>query len=103
MIARVWRGLAPTPGDAEAYWRHLSGSVLPALPEIRGYRGAQVLRRESGGAAEFVVTTYWDSLEAIHAFAGDDAERAVVEPAARAVLAEFDERARHYTVLQTHP
>ena len=40
-----------------------------------------------------------DSMEAIRKFAGDDPERAVVEPAARAVLLAFDERVRHYEVL----
>jgi len=33
-------------------------------------------------------------------FAGPDPERAVVEPEARAVLREFDERVSHYEVVQ---
>jgi hypothetical protein len=34
-------------------------------------------------------------MDAIRAFTGDDIEAAVVEPAARAVLADFDSRVRH--------
>jgi hypothetical protein len=42
-------------------------------------------------------------MEAIRAFAGDEPERAVVEPGARAVLAFFDSTVRHYEVLAAPP
>ena len=42
--------------------------------------------------------TLWDSMDAIRRFAGEDAEHAVVEPEARAVLAEYDDFVRHYEV-----
>ena len=51
-----------------------------------------------GGRTEFLALTLWDSLDSIRTFAGDDPETAVVEPEARAVLAEFDDFARHYEV-----
>lgn len=40
----------------------------------------------------------WDSMAAIGRFAGAEPERAVVEPEARAVLAEYDDFVRHYEV-----
>ena len=98
MIARIWRGSAKG-GNAEAYRRHVTETVFPALPTIAGHRGAYLLRRESAEGTEFLAVTLWESLAAIRAFAGEDAERAVVEPAARAVLADFDEFARHYEVI----
>jgi heme-degrading monooxygenase HmoA len=45
---------------------------------------------------EFVVLTLWESLEAIVAFAGRDAEVAVVPEEARRMMLEHDARARHY-------
>ena len=96
MLARLWRGRAKTPADAAAYQRHVTARVLPALKEIPGHRGAQVLRREE----EFLVITFWESMDAIRRFAGEDPERAVVEPEARAVLAEFDDVVRHYEVME---
>jgi heme-degrading monooxygenase HmoA len=72
--------------------------VLPELQAIEGFRGATLLRREDGAEIEFLVLTRWASLEAIRAFAGDDIERAVVEPEAVAVLVSFDDRVRHYEV-----
>lgn len=98
MIARVWRGEAASAEAGEAYRRHVTGSVFPALRDIPGHRGAWLLRREEGSRVAFVVVTLWDSMEAVRSFAGDDPGRAVVEPEARAVLATFDERVEHYDV-----
>jgi heme-degrading monooxygenase HmoA len=95
MIVRVWQAEA-TPENADAYARHLSEAVLPKLRGIAGYEGAYLLRRVKGDRLELVVLTLWSSMEAIRAFAGDEPERAVVEPAARAVLAAWDETVRHY-------
>jgi hypothetical protein len=39
-------------------------------------------------------------MEAILSFAGSSADKAVVEPAASAALAEFDDTVRHYAVIE---
>jgi heme-degrading monooxygenase HmoA len=104
MIAREWRAFAVAPNDA-AYEQHFREAVLPHLREIPGCIGAHLLRRtvagEGGDEVELIAVTYYESLEAIRAFAGDDLERAVVEPAARSVLSRFDERCRHYEIVAT--
>src|SRR5580700_10494158 len=97
MIARLWRGAAET-GNADAYQRHATATVFPSLRDIPGHRGAFLLKRAAAGRTEFLAVTLWDSIEAVRAFAGADPDTAVVEPAARAVLAEFDDFARHYEV-----
>jgi len=43
---------------------------------------------------------WFESLDAVRAFAGSDHEVAVVPPAARALLERFDARAAHYEVRQ---
>lgn len=98
MIARLWRGRA-TPELAHLYVRHVTERVFPSLGSIPGHRGAWLLRRETDGRVEFLVLTLWDSMEAVARFAGDDPNLAVVEPPARAVLAEFDEMVAHYELL----
>jgi heme-degrading monooxygenase HmoA len=97
MIARIWRGQAP-PENADAYHRHATRHVFPALARLDGHRGAWLLRREVDGGIEFLVMTLWDSVDAIRVFAGDSIATAVVEPEARAVLSDFDAVARHYEV-----
>jgi heme-degrading monooxygenase HmoA len=98
MIARLWRGVAPGGPNADAYLHHLRESVLPVLAAIDGCRDVRVLRRDDSGRVEFLVMTFWDSMAAIRRFAGADPERSVVEPEARAVLAEYDDFVRHYEV-----
>ncbi len=102
MIARVWHGWARRAG-ADAYEAELRGTVLPGLRGVDGYRGAHVLRRTDGDEVAFVTITYFESEDAVRAFAGEDPERAVVTPAARALLSRFDERARHYEVVIEPP
>jgi hypothetical protein len=47
---------------------------------------------------EFITVMWFDSLEAVRAFAGEDYEVAVVPSKARAVLSHFDGRSQHYEV-----
>jgi heme-degrading monooxygenase HmoA len=69
------------------------------LSRLDGHRGAQLLRRDDGGDVALCVLTYWESMEAVKRFAGDDADLAVVEEDARAALTSYDARVAHFEVL----
>jgi len=101
-IVRIWRGRA-TPANAGAYARHVTERVFPSLRDIRGHRGAYLLRRETEGQVEFLAVTVWESMRAVREFAGEQADRAVVEPAARAVLAEYDDFVHHFELVHSDP
>jgi hypothetical protein len=47
---------------------------------------------------EFVTVMWFDAIDAIRAFAGEDYEVAVVPPKARELLLRFDARSQHYEV-----
>ena len=98
MIVRAWRGYAP-PMAADAYSRHLLGTVRPQLERLPGFRGLYLLSRRLPNEVEYEVLTMWESMDAIRAFAGEHVERAVVEPEAAAVLTRFDQEVRHYEVM----
>ena len=98
MIVRSWHARASAT-NARAYVQHFQSNVLPELRAIAGFRGALLMRDDRDDRVEFLVATKWASLEAIRSFAGDDVERAVVEPEAVAVLTSFDPTARHYEVV----
>jgi hypothetical protein len=101
VIARIWHGWSKGE-KADAYERLVSEEVLPSIHRIDGFAGYELFRADSdGGESEFVTVTYFESLEAVRAFAGDDYELAVVPPEARELLTRFDERSRHYEVLAT--
>ena len=95
MIVRIWRGQA-TADKADAYYKHVTETVFPELKMLAGHEGAWLLRREVDGGTEFLAVTFWESLGSIRSFAGDEIATAIVEPEARAVLADFDDFARHY-------
>jgi antibiotic biosynthesis monooxygenase (ABM) superfamily enzyme len=95
MITRMWRGWTASE-DADAYAAFLLEELFPAMRQIDGFRGADVLRRVDGGEVAFVTLTRFDSLEAIRDFAGEDYETPVLEPQALALLSRYDERAVHY-------
>jgi len=97
MIARHWRGWTKAEA-ADGYEQFLKGKVIPRLRTIDGYRGGYVLRRDAGAETEFVVMNFFDSLEAVKRFAGEDYAIAVFEPEAKTFLSRIDPLAAHYEV-----
>jgi heme-degrading monooxygenase HmoA len=95
MITRIWHGWT-SKQNADRYEGLLKSEILPGIHRITGFKGATLLRRNSGDEIEFITLTYFESLEAVRAFAGPDYEVAVVPPEARKVLSHFDERSAHY-------
>jgi heme-degrading monooxygenase HmoA len=98
MIARTWRGRA-NAAQAHLYSEHFSEAVLPRLRALTGFVGASLLRRADGDEVEYIVLTYWDSMEAVARFAGPTPDVAVVDAEARAALISFDEQVLHYDVV----
>jgi heme-degrading monooxygenase HmoA len=99
MIVRTWHGRAST-AKAPAYAEHFRRNLLPELRKIKGFLGASLLRQERADEVEFFALTRWTSLESIRAFAGDDIQKAIVEPEGVAALIDFDPTVRHYEVVE---
>ena len=99
MIARLWHGWT-SPGNADAYERLLKTEIFPGIAAkgVAGYRGIKLLRRDVGAEVEFITIMWFDSWDAVKAFAGDDHEAAYVPAKAREVLARFDARSQHYEI-----
>ena len=104
MICRLWRGWT-TPDNATAYERIVRGDVIPGIEsrQIAGFRQIDLMRRDMAGEVEFQTLMWFDRLEDVKAFVGEDYEVSHVPPEARAVLSRFDERAAHYEVLDRRP
>jgi heme-degrading monooxygenase HmoA len=104
MVCRVWHGWT-TPQNAGAYERVVRGEVIPGIEarHIPGFRHIDLLRREVGDEVEFTTLMWFDSLEDVRAFMGEDYSVSHVPAAARAVLSRFDERASHCKVVDRRP
>jgi len=100
MICRLWRGWT-TPENAEAYERIVRGEVIPGIEarRIPVFRHIDLMKHDHGDEVEFQTLMWFDSLDSIRAFMGEDYSVSHVPAAARAVLSRFDERAAHYEVI----
>jgi antibiotic biosynthesis monooxygenase (ABM) superfamily enzyme len=99
MISRIWHGYT-APCNADAYEMLLKEEIFTGIQgrKISGYVGIQLLRRAMGEEVEFITIMWFETLEAVKIFAGEDYEAAVVPPKARAILSHFDQRSQHYEV-----
>ena len=79
LIARVWRG-ETLATQADAYLAFLHRSGLRDYRQTPGNCGVLVERQIIGDRARFVLTSFWESFDAIRAFAGDEYERARYYP-----------------------
>jgi heme-degrading monooxygenase HmoA len=95
MIARTWRGWTRRE-DAEAYVAYLEETGMKEYRATPGNRGAWIMRRDDGDRTEFVTLTFWDSLDAVKGFAGDDVERAVFYPEDDRFLVDREVAVQHW-------
>lgn len=100
MICRLWRGWT-TNDNADAYEGIVRGEVIPSIEamHIPGFRSIDLVRREREHDVEFMTLMWFDSLDAVRGFMGQDYETAHVPANAQAVLSDFDRRSVHYEVL----
>ncbi len=99
LVLRMWKARA-TAENVEQYVQHATKKVFPSLRAIDGHRGAYLLRRTVNGLVEIAVLTLWESMAAVRRFAGAKPEKAVVEPEARSVLADFDDSVVLFEVVE---
>lgn len=98
MIARIWHGVTPK-SKADEYVEYLHRTGVPDYRAVEGNHGVHVLRRIEGEQAHFLTLTFWDSVEAIKKFAGEDFEKARYYPEDQDYLLEFEEKVSHYEVM----
>jgi antibiotic biosynthesis monooxygenase (ABM) superfamily enzyme len=100
MISRIWHGWT-TKENADIYEELLKSEIFVGIQErqIPGFIGIHLLRREDEAEVEFVTIMWFESIDAVRSFAGEDYQVAVVPPKARAVLNRFDEHSQHYKVI----
>ncbi len=100
MVCRLWRGWT-TLENADAYERIVRGEVIPSIEgrNIPGFQHIDLMKRELGDEVEFQTLMWFDDLDAIKTFMGEDYSVSHVPAAAQAVLSRFEARAAHFEVL----
>lgn len=100
MIARIWHGVTRA-SDYDAYWELLHRLAIPGYRSTPGNLGVRLFRRLEGDRAHFLTLSYWASLSAIPAFAGEEVEKAKYYPEDSKYLLEFEPKVQHYEVSST--
>ena len=97
MIARIWHGQTKNE-DFEAYTEFLKEIAIPDYQNIKGFIKLIFLRNTTGKTGHFKLITFWENIEAIKNFAGEDYEKAKYYPEDKNFLLEFEEKVIHYEV-----
>lgn len=99
MISRIWHGWTSL-SNADAYEALLREEVFTGIKRRRipGFIDIQMLRRPLDSEVEFITIMRFDNIDAIKVFAGEDYKVCVVPPAARRLLAHFDQLSQHYEI-----
>ena len=99
MVAREWRCRCPRRHSA-GFLAYLAETGIKDTAATPGCRGAQVLTRDLDDAVEITLVTYWDSLDAIRAYAGQDIAVARLYPEDDAYELDPDRHVTHYVVVE---
>jgi heme-degrading monooxygenase HmoA len=94
----MWRGWVATDRAAE-YVEYINRTGIAEYRRTPGNLDAQMWTRDLGdGRTEVVTLSWWESLESIKGFAGEDISRAVFYPEDEGYLIDKDSTVTHYTV-----
>lgn len=95
MIARVWHGRT-SAAKAEEYRKYLFEAGVQAIAKLPGNRGVQMLVGIGSEVGEFTVVSFWDSIEAIKGYAGEDYTKVHDLPRDAEFLIDHEPLVRHY-------
>jgi heme-degrading monooxygenase HmoA len=99
MFAREWKARTPYK-HKEAFIKYLYETGVKDTSSTKGYKGSQILTRDLENSVEIILISYWDNLESIKAFAGEDIEIAKLYPEDEKYELEPDNFVLHYEVVE---
>jgi len=95
MITRIWHGRS-TAAKSDEYLDLMRRVAIPDYRATPSNKGAYALRRIEGDVAHFLMVTFWESEDAIRAFAGDDISVAKYYDFDKDFLLEMEPVSTHY-------
>jgi hypothetical protein len=101
-IARIWRGWTSLE-NAPKLEAILRDEAIPNIENNKpeGLRGIQLFTLQNGDEIMFTTVMYFDSIESVKAFAGEEYSKAHIDPAVRPLLLRYDEVVAHHTVKES--
>jgi heme-degrading monooxygenase HmoA len=94
-ITRIWHGRT-TAAKSDEYLHLMRTIAIPDYCATPGNKGAFALRRIEGDTAHFLMITFWESEDAVRAFAGNDVNVAKYYDFDKNFLLEMEPTSAHY-------
>jgi hypothetical protein len=100
MIARIWHGYTSFE-NAKPYEELLKHEIFKgiAAKQIKGYKKIELLKKLLEGECEFITIMWFEDIDSVKGFMGEDYETAYVLPEAQQLLKRYDKRSAHYEIL----
>ncbi|HET6540522.1 MAG TPA: hypothetical protein VFG46_08570 [Chryseolinea sp.] len=101
-IARIWRG-STSVQDAKKLEQILREEAIPSIEKNKsnGLKGIALLTLQKENEVVFTTIMYFDSIESVIAFAGDDYSKAHIDPAVKPLLTRYDKVVEHHTIRES--
>ncbi len=102
MISRIWHGYT-TIEDADNFENLLKNEIFINTQNlnIKGFQGIDLLKRTIRNEVEFITIMWFNTIDSIKEYAGEDYEMSVVPERAKRLLLRFDLKVQHYTVMNS--
>ncbi|WP_299143933.1 antibiotic biosynthesis monooxygenase [uncultured Vibrio sp.] len=97
MIAREWKATCPKKHE-EGFITYLYETGIKDTSDTEGFLGAQILQRDLDNSTEIILVTYWEDLECIKAFSGQDISVAKLYPEDEKYELKPERHVKHYEV-----
>ena len=97
MIARIWHGTTNV-GDYKEYTDFLKSVAIPDYEKTEGFEKLIFLRNIKDNIGHFTLIIFWENIEVIKNFAGEELEKAKYYPEDDNYLLKFEEKVTHYEV-----
>lgn len=95
MVARIWHGRTPL-AKADEYRQYLFEAGVKKIAAIPGNRGVQMMVAKTADQGDFMVVSYWDSVEAIKTYAGAEYTRVHDLPRDKDFLIDQEKLVHHF-------
>ena len=99
MFAREWKARCPEE-EKDRFIEYLYQTGVKDTSSTSGFKGAQIFTRSLNERVEITLLTYWDSLESVKLFAGENISKAKLYPDDLKYELEPDNHVRHYEVIE---
>ena len=97
MIVRMWHGRVDS-SKSDEYAEFMKQRAAPDYRSVDGLQKLLFLRKNEKDVAHFLLVTYWDSMESVKKFAGEQPEKAKYYPEDDQFLLEKEDLSALYEV-----